>query len=542
MKILKPILYCLLWFLLAFLVMYFINDKKVKVGEVSVDSMELEEEDKNVSLRVSPRDVSAWDTVTYTVTFSAEFDDENLESSRTFYYDFTWDWIWDLVTKKDSATYIFDEPYEDWVVSIVGVEYWWKLLQIKWDTIYVVEKLVPNLLYSSIWNKVIFRDLSKWPFVEKEICFENSECDVWNSKYKKIQRIGNEVEWMMGWISKITTENDVFLFDYDNYWTHNVSIYLKDKYWNKVQKQYGVMTYSDKNDWIIDFGVNIITVPEAKIINWNPQIFLDKEMNNTLIMYINNETLETCYVDTDISVDSNWDWKLDNDMDNQCNNVVKIEYNSDYVSAIWKIYFMSGGKLLSKNFYVTIEWYVLELDDDQLEIYNDITTLVNEIEDLSVENTDLKKSLDRLRKNLNNRPEVTTLVVQINEQIDNWWIMIDIKEKELLDSILFRLSNEDTIVLVRTNEYERNRDEIYALLPTQSSNIKSVVEAMFQTFDDNSYSYTREERAIELENIWDTIIKDGKKNSWIFNESDFTPYFCNIFDYYDIVTYTDKCK
>jgi regulator of replication initiation timing len=62
---------------------------------------------------------------------------------------------------------------------------------------------------------------------------------------------------------------------------------------------------------------------------------------------------------------------------------------------------------------------VLELDDDQLEIYNEITTLVNGIEDLSVENTDLKKSLDRLRKNLNNRPEVTTLVVQINDQIED---------------------------------------------------------------------------------------------------------------------------
>jgi peptidoglycan hydrolase CwlO-like protein len=61
----------------------------------------------------------------------------------------------------------------------------------------------------------------------------------------------------------------------------------------------------------------------------------------------------------------------------------------------------------------------LELDEEQLEIYNDITTLVNGIEDISIENTDLKSSLDRLRKNINNRPEVSSLVVQIHEQIDN---------------------------------------------------------------------------------------------------------------------------
>jgi Tfp pilus assembly protein PilO len=42
---------------------------------------------------------------------------------------------------------------------------------------------------------------------------------------------------------------------------------------------------------------------------------------------------------------------------------------------------------------------------------------VNGLEDLSTENTDLKKSLDKLRKNLNNRSEVTSLVITINEQI-----------------------------------------------------------------------------------------------------------------------------
>jgi regulator of replication initiation timing len=61
---------------------------------------------------------------------------------------------------------------------------------------------------------------------------------------------------------------------------------------------------------------------------------------------------------------------------------------------------------------------VLELDEEKLEIYNDITTLVNGIEDLSVENTDLKNSLNKLRKDLNNRPAVTSSVIAIKEKID----------------------------------------------------------------------------------------------------------------------------
>jgi regulator of replication initiation timing len=61
----------------------------------------------------------------------------------------------------------------------------------------------------------------------------------------------------------------------------------------------------------------------------------------------------------------------------------------------------------------------LELDEEKRELYRDISTLINGIEDLTIENTDLKRSLDRLRKNLNNRPEVTTIVITINEQIEN---------------------------------------------------------------------------------------------------------------------------
>jgi regulator of replication initiation timing len=61
----------------------------------------------------------------------------------------------------------------------------------------------------------------------------------------------------------------------------------------------------------------------------------------------------------------------------------------------------------------------LELDEEKRELYRDISTLINGIEDITIENTDLKRSLDRLRKNLNNRPEVTTIVITINEQIEN---------------------------------------------------------------------------------------------------------------------------
>jgi hypothetical protein len=48
----------------------------------------------------------------------------------------------------------------------------------------------------------------------------------------------------------------------------------------------------------------MITIPETTLTNQNPEIFLSKNMKNALLMYINNDSGETCYVDTDISTDS----------------------------------------------------------------------------------------------------------------------------------------------------------------------------------------------------------------------------------------------
>jgi hypothetical protein len=62
---------------------------------------------------------------------------------------------------------------------------------------------------------------------------------------------------------------------------------------------------------------------------------------------------------------------------------------------------------------------VLELSDENLEIYNDITKLIDGMGDSSAENTELKKYLNKLRRNLNNVSEVSALVVDINEQISN---------------------------------------------------------------------------------------------------------------------------
>ncbi len=497
-----------------------------------------------VTLRVNHNNIQVWDEVTYSVVSKISTENEDFSTDRTFYYDYTWDGIRDLVTKKDTVTYKFNESYENWVTPRAAVEYRWKLWQADWATIFVKNGIRPILLYNSIWNIVIFRDLSVWIMQKREICFEKRECEAKNKKYMKthISTIGsNELTWGT---STPITEHDCFIQKYDEYWTHTVSMYLKNKYWNEVITWFSIKTSANSWNGRIAPWINMITIPETTFNNANPEIFLNEDMNNTVVMYINNENWGTCYVDKDIEYDTDYDGSSDNDKDVECNKLAKLQYDPNYENTVWRIYFTNNGKLTFKNFYVTLAGVVLELNEEMKEVYDDITQLFNWIEDLSIENTNLKRSLDRLRKNLNNRSEVTSLVMTINDQISEWWIKMDANQKELLESILSRLSNEDTIITVWISAYEKNKREILGMLKENNKSLTTKVEKKFKAFEANlSWDTTAGEKAKELESIRETIINDGKKNKWLNdNERVIDQRFCEIFNYFELSGYTKKCE
>ena len=491
-------------------------------------------ETPTVTLKVSSQNIEIWDTVTYTIISKITSNNQDFDTDRTFYYDFTWDWTWDLVTKKDNATYTFLEPSENWVEPRAAVEYRWKLWIWNWAKIYVRNWVKPILLYNSIGNTVIFRDLSIWIFQQRQICFDVDQCKLWNTNYQRTHIITKNLTGLKAWDSTVITENDSFIQKYPSYWPHDVSIYLKNKYWVEVSTWFTVKTLDNSNNWRIAPWINMITIPETTFNNSNPEIFLSRAMNNTVVMYINNDNWEDCYVDMDIDNDSNWDGQKENDMDVLCNKMAKIVYQPNY-QVIWRIYFKNNGQLTFKNFYVQFEWYVLELDEEKLAIYKDITTLINWIEDSNVENATLKISLNTLRNKLNDITVVTPTVIAINEQIALWWIRLDQNQKDLLESVLDRLANADTVISVWMSEYEASKLEILTLIP-KSNKIRSGVEEWFSKFEEAQWS----ERVDELNNIFNTIMKD--KNLDNYDKQDIQKHFCKIVEYYDFSSSTDICS
>lgn len=501
----------------------------------------------SVVLKVSSENIEVWDTVTYSIISKISSDNQDFETDRTFYYDFDWDWIWDLVTKKDTATYTFLEDHEDWIEPRAAVEYRSKLWIWTGARIVVKNWIKPILLYNSYNNTVIFRDLSVWVLQQRQLCFEKTECDAWNTKYRRTHVITSWIENITWWTETEIKKHDSFLRKYDSYGQHNVSIYLKNKYGISVYTGFTVKTSANEKNGRIAPWVNMITIPETTFNNnWDPEIFLSKIMDNSLLLFMSYENWgsEECYIDVDISKDSWNDGDTANDRDLSCNTLQKIQYEPTYDSIIWRVYFTTKEwQKVYKNFYVTFEGYVSELNEEEMSLYNDISQLINGIEDIAAtNNTELKTSLDILRKNLQNKNKTSSTVLMIKWQLEDWLIKISESQKELLDSILVRLENWDT-VLAGESIYEISKREILAILPTA---IKSEVQLLFGDFERKTEDFSNpEEIANELKSMWSKIIELWNQK-WGLDNTDvelvLRPAFCDICDYYDVSSFTNTCS
>ncbi len=493
-----------------------------------------------VTLKVSNTNVDVWDTVTYTAIAKISSNNENFEIERTFYYDFTGDGVRDLTTKKDTVNYTFMEAYEDGFQPRVAVEYRNKIWKADWAKITVRNWIKPILLHTSYKNIVLFRDISIWELMQRKICFEESECLLWNKKFIKSHSVvANDEAFTRKWDNPIA-KNDMFIQRYSDYWDHQVSIELKDRYWMSMKTWYTIKTSENTvNNGRIAPGVNILTIPETTFNNSNPEIFLSNNMNNTLLMYVNYEWEWKCFIDIDVSVDSDGDWETDNDVDSACNTVAKLKYSPSYESAIWRVIFTANNwKLVFQNFYVSFEWYILELSAEDRELYDNISTLINWIDDRIWENSNLKSSLDVLRKNLNNRNIVSSTIMTIQTIQADWWISLDSAQKDSLSDILSILANSDTIFAVWIDDYEKNKEEIITMVPASA---KKEIKEMFQNFENNRETLDKQGMATELKKIREKIGEIWKKEMDKDDVPVFDQAFCNIFEYYELTSYTETC-
>ena len=171
-------------------------------------------------------------------------------------------------------------------------------------------------------------------------------------------------------------------------------------------------------------------------------------MKNQISFYVyySGAKKSDCFVDVDISADTSHDGNPKNDKDLKCNTLETWNYGSGVFEPVMgRIYFKDAGTTKYKTFTVEFENDEIPLEGDMLDIYKDISTLINGIEEKNNGNAYLRIYLDQLRKNLLDRNATSSTVVEIQNLLNENVVLLDSNQDFLLNSILERLANADTV-------------------------------------------------------------------------------------------------
>jgi len=470
--------------------------------------------------------------VTFDIVSKIISDRPDFIRERTIQYDFDGDWTRDLTTKSDRVTYVFTEPNEFWYRPRAAVLYrGYKWVGV-WGTIVVKNWLKPMLLSDTFEKLSIFRDVSLGTIANKTICLNIKECKT-NS-------------WF------VITTGDAFAFTYPDFGKYFISMDIVDKYANMADKRrtLNVMTgVANMGDF------HILSIPKVSVATGMIDFFVGKNLNNSILLYIvYDDSKWTCYVDTDIAFDGNWDGVKDNDKDFLCNELYLKTYEPKYESVVWRVYYTKADTtLISKDFTVSFLDFEANLDPEMTIVYKEINDFINTMQDVGStgELLAFRTLMVGLRDGLIDQNNTKSNIVAVKDYYETNTVQLTEEQKTLLEDIFTKLTDKAVSAAVWWNIYDQAKAEILSILP---SNLAVDVEWLFKEFESVVSDTTQvdasqqDKRKAVLQDIINLITKN-LSTEWAQVQSSqvdpldmktiIMPNMCIILGFYNIVS--DAC-
>ncbi len=457
-----------------------------------------------VSVSTDSKNAMVWEEVVFDVNSRILWNQEDFEANRTIRYDFNWDWNYDLTTKSDRVTHIYEQSWE--YRPRVKVTYRWYAWVETAEKIDVRQWLVANFLYDHVWKTAIFRDVSLWDIEESEFCLDMRKCRNWEDDYI----ISNESE---------------FVFDYEDIWRKVVSIRNNDEYWNTDQKRETL----ELEDWDGDF--QLMSVPNAVYTWWSYQIDVGSNLDNTINFYVKSDIDWKCFIDYDITYDSTGDGSPHENEDLPCDQLWKKTYTPNAWSTVARLYYEKGWQLESKDIKINFLDFDIDMPDDVLEIYDNLTDIINELSN-DWQQGHLRTLLINLRNNIASGAGTDSLVIQIYDWIDEnqWNLSYDIQEDII--EIMDYLTDSGIEAAMWWTEYEIAKSNILTFMPSAKD---ADLKRKFNQIEDAGW-----DRQL-IKSLLQEILQmaSDQLEKWNIDNMDYNIIqndICQIMDYYDILS------
>ncbi|HCB51206.1 TPA: hypothetical protein DEP21_01295 [Patescibacteria group bacterium] len=191
-----------------------------------------------------------------------------------------------------------------------------------------------------------------------------------------------------------------------------------------------------------------------------------------------------CYIDADVTEDSNGDNNPLNDSDFSCNELYMKTYEAKYDSVDGRLYYTNKqGKLLSKDFSVGFVDFEASLDAETKKVYDQLNVLLKDMNGpqwLTGTDKTFKDMIKSLKNNIADKATTMANVVSLKDFMSKNTINLTKDQETILTTVFLELSNRSTAAAEGLGEYGIAKADILSLLPI---NLAVEIDALFKQFE-----------------------------------------------------------
>jgi len=399
-----------------------------------------------VDLDLNTTDVTVGEEIIFTLNSEVISNRTDFEEKRYYKIDFDGDGVFESEPiKNNEYRHVYDQVGE--YNPQVKVRYRDKVGIDKWPTIIVRQWVKNQLNIDTFGNKALITNTSVGEFDKQILCVNVPDCGP-----------TSEFSYTLTW-----TTNDSYLIDYPVTGAYEVNLAGIDTLWNRPT------TYATKIKASLDDDLfHLLAYPSPSTHSLNGiNISVWSQLDNTITLYPMFIESGNCFVDLDITEDSDGDSDPLFDQDILCNTKLTKTFQTTKANQTWAIYFVRGNDLtqipLEITFLDNADDTEIEIPEEMREIYNRVEDLISDVDNGVVESDGYYLLLlDNLRRSLSDDDDTDSIVLQLHEYINTSRLQLPDDHRDKLEILLLSITDETLQAAIGGTEYDKAKANILA--------------------------------------------------------------------------------
>lgn len=280
--------------------------------------------------------------------------------------------------------------------------------------------------------------------------------------------------------AKVSNKKIIF-YEYPQYDNYLIKARIVDKYGN-------LEGFSKDISLSPATGFGILSIPQAQLTTSGYYITLGNNIDNELNLFVASDPKNNCFIDTDITSDSDRDGDPSNDLDRTCNQLLTKQFFPKSKQQYASIIISENGNITKTALTFEFLDVIESVPQEYIEVVAKIDELILSLDTAPQQSGDnkqayIKELLVNLKKDISEKDQVDSILLQLNDILQQNSSLLNQSQTDTWTKIMQALSNSDVKASLGLGTYELNKQNILAWfsdLPRQE------VQELFKEFELNN--------------------------------------------------------